>query len=181
MTERENPATAVELPAHRFGALLVALVVLLAGYPYFENTRTGAFLGGVTSLVILTGAVYALRTNRWTLWISLALALATVAASAVAFLGGIRGHPVVEASFSAFYAFATIAVFFEVIKSVRITADTLYGAVCVYLLVGMTFGSLFDMIETLKPGSFHINVDTDGSMESRWRTCIYFSWCWFDA
>ena len=46
MTERENPATAVELPAHRFGALLVALVVLLAGYPYFENTRTGAFLGG---------------------------------------------------------------------------------------------------------------------------------------
>ena len=37
--------------------LLIALAALMVGYPYFENTRGGAFLAGVTSLLTLTGAV----------------------------------------------------------------------------------------------------------------------------
>jgi hypothetical protein len=162
-------------PTHHFWLLLVALAALLIGYPYFENTRTGAFVGGVTSLLTLTGAIFAVRTKRWTLWVALALALATVAVSAKAFVGGVRGDWVVEATFSAFYAFIAVAVFLEVITTSRVTTDTLYGAVCVYLLVGMAFGSLFDMIETLHPGSFQINVDTAVPAEIRWRTLIFFS------
>ena len=171
----QTPTDAEEQEAHRFWLLLIALMVLLVGYPYFENTRTGAFLGGVTSLLALTGGVWAIRTNRWSFRIALVLALATAAASATAFVGGARGNPVVEATFSAFYAFLTVAVFFEVITTRRVTADTMYGTVCVYLLVGMTFGSLYDLIETLQPGSFQVNVDTGGLVEIRWRTAIYFS------
>jgi hypothetical protein len=162
-------------PTHHFWLLLVALAALLIGYPYFENSRTGAFLGGVTSLLTLTGAIFVVRANRWTLWAALALALATVAASGRAFLGGVRGDWVVEATFSAFYAFMAVAVFIEVIRTRRVTSDTMYGAVCVYLLVGMAFGSLYDLIETLHPGSFQINVDTAGPAEIRWRTLIFFS------
>jgi hypothetical protein len=175
MTASSGPAGAAAQPANRFGLLLIALVALLLGYPYFENTRTGAFIGGVTSLLALIGGVYAVRANRRTFGVALALALATAAASARAFSSGVRGDSVVEATFSAFYAFTTVAVFFEVIKTRRVTSDTLYGAVCVYLLVGMTFGSLYDLIETLHPGSFQINVDTGGPAEIRWRTLIFFS------
>ena len=174
MTEREVPAAAAQ-PAGRFGLLLFALVVLLIGYPYFENTRTGAFLGGVTSLLALTGGVYAVRANRWTFRVALALALATAAASARAFLGGVRGDFVVEATFSAFYALTTVVIFVEVVKTRQVTSDTMYGAICVYLLVGMTFGSLYDLIETLHPGSFQINVDTAGAAGIGWRTLIFFS------
>lgn len=172
---REDPAGTVAPREHRFGLLLFALVALLIGYPYFEDTRAGAFFGGVTSLGALIGGVYAVRANRRTFGVALVLALATAAASARAFLAGIRGDPVVEATFSAFYAFATVAIFFEVIKTRRVTSDTLYGAICVYLLVGMTFGSLYDLIETLHPGSFQINVHTAGPAEIRWRTLIFFS------
>ena len=175
MGEREVPAAADPQPTHHFWLLLVALAALLIGYPYFENSRAGAFLGGVTSLLTLTGAIFAVRTNRWTLGVALALALATVAASAKAFLGGVRGDWVVEATFTAFYAFIAVAVFLEVIKTRQVTADTMYGAVCVYLLVGVTFGSLYDLIETLHPGSFQINVDVAGPGEIRWRTLIFFS------
>ena len=173
MTAHE--AAAAAQPAGRFGLLLLALVALLIGYPYFENTRTGAFLGGVTSLLALTGGVYAVRANRWTFRVALALALATAAASARAFLGGVRGDFVVEATFSAFYALMTVVIFFEVVRTRQVTSDTMYGAICVYLLVGMTFGSLYDLIETLYPGSFQINVDTGGAAGIGWRTLIFFS------
>lgn len=43
---------------HRFGVLLAALTFLLIGYPYFDDTRTGTFLGGIASLLVLAGAVY---------------------------------------------------------------------------------------------------------------------------
>ncbi len=97
MTERETPAAAAQ-PAGRFWLLLIALVVLLIGYPYFDDTRTGAFLGGVTSLLALTGGVYAVRTHRWTFRAGLTLALAAAAADARAFLAGVRGDFVVEAT-----------------------------------------------------------------------------------
>jgi len=109
MTASGGPARAAEPPEHRFWLLLIALVALLIGYPYFENTRTGAFLGGVTALWALIGGVYAVRANRRTFGVALVLALATAAASARAFLGGVRGDAVVEATFSAFYAFMTVA------------------------------------------------------------------------
>jgi hypothetical protein len=172
---REVPAAVTPQPTHHFWLLLVALAALLIGYPYFDNSRTGAFLGGVASFLTLSGAIFAVRTKRWSFWVALALALATVVASARAFLGGVRGDWVVEATFTAFYAFIAIAVFIEVIRTSRVTSDTMYGAVCVYLLVGMAFGSLYDLIETLHPGSFQINVDTAVSAEIRWRTLIFFS------
>jgi len=168
-----SPPTTGE-PRHRFWLLLIALMALLVGYPYFEDTQGGAFLGGVTSLLTLTGAVYAVRTNRWALLGGVVLALATAAASVTAFTSGVRGHPFVEATFALFYAYMTIAVFLEVIRVHDVSADTLYGTLCAYLLLGMAFGSLYDLIETLHPGSFQINVDS-AITEIRWRTLIFFS------
>jgi hypothetical protein len=176
MGERKAPIDAGETPTtRRFLLLLIALLAILLGYPYFGNTRTGAFLGGITALLALTGAVHAVRANPRTFRIALTLALATAAASVTAFLGGSRGNPVVEATYTLFYGFTTVAVFLEVIEIRRVTADTMYGTVCVYLLVGMTFGNLFDLIETLHPGSFQINVDTAAPVEIGWRTLIFFS------
>ncbi|MDJ0848667.1 MAG: potassium channel family protein [Myxococcota bacterium] len=160
---------------HRFWLLLTALAALLVGYPYFGDTRPGTFAGGATALLVLTGAVYAVRTRRWTFAIAVVLAVATAAASIRAFVGGIRGDPLVEATFCAFYAFTSVAVFLEVIQSRDVTADTLTGAVCVYLLIGLTFANVYDLLETLEPGSFQINVDTARPVPVGWRTLVFFS------
>ena len=73
MTEREVPAAAAPQPSHHYWLLLIALAALMIGYPYFENSRTGAFLGGVTSLLTLKGAIFAVRTNRWALRVAIGL------------------------------------------------------------------------------------------------------------
>jgi hypothetical protein len=46
MSVHETQTGGGEPPEHRFGLLLVALAVLLIGYPYFEDTRTGVSSAG---------------------------------------------------------------------------------------------------------------------------------------
>jgi asparagine N-glycosylation enzyme membrane subunit Stt3 len=40
-----------------------------------------------------------------------------------------------------------------------ITSDKLWGAACVYLMVGISFGSLYDLISTARPGSLGVEVE----------------------
>ena len=126
------------------------------------------------SLVMLISGVYAVQTRRRTIITAILLAVVAAATSVVAFSRGIRGDPLVEGSFSLFYAFTTAAVFVEVVRTKDVTADAIFGAVCVYLLIGVTFGTLYDLIETLSPGSFRINVSVVDSHVG-WRTLIFFS------
>ena len=163
-------------PERRFWLLLVALAVLLLGYPYFGDSRAGVFAGGVASLAVLTTGVYAHRANRGVCLTALVLAIVSAATSIRAFVADVSGDPLVEASFTAFYAFMTVSVFWEFIQTRHVTRDTMYGAVCVYLLIGLSFANLYDLIETLQPESFQINVEIDAPEEKiHWRTLLFFS------
>lgn len=175
MTGQEHQANGKRNAAHCFVFLLVALAVLLIGYPYFQDNQLGAFLGGLVSLALLVSGTYAVRAQKWAVIVASGLALLTASVSLMAFIRGIRGHPLVEGSFFLFYALLTIVIFLEVIKSTQITAETIYGVVCVYLLIGVTFGTLYDLIETLEPESFRINVPSEGDRNIGWRNLIFFS------
>ena len=92
------------------------------------------------------------------------------------FLQGVRGHPLVEFTFFIFYCFITLAVFIEVIQTIDIKRDTIFGTVAVYLLVGLTFGTLYDFVETVSPGSFYAHIEfagADGGLG--FRHLLYFS------
>jgi hypothetical protein len=41
-------------------------------------------------------------------------------------------------------------------REVNVTADTIYGAFCFYLLMGLLFGHLYCIIEWISPGSFDV-------------------------
>lgn len=161
--------------ANRYVWLLAAILLLLLGYPHFRDNPAGAFLGGLTSLVLLVAGVYAVRAHRVVFSVASALALASAVASVAAYLRGRRGDPVVEASFTLFYAFTTVVIFIEVVRTRRVVSGTLYGIVCVYLLLGITFGTLYDFVETISPGSFAYTVEIPGEDAIGWRQLIYFS------
>ena len=42
-------------------------------------------------------------------------------------------------------------------------------------MTGCTFGTLYDFIESLKPGSFRMNVPIDADSKIGWRYLIFFS------
>lgn len=139
----------IHLSEHRFLYLIVALMVLLVGYPHFGPTA-----GGLISLSLLVTGVHAVRARRRALVVAILLAAVAAAVSVRSLVTGSRGDPLVEFSFFLFYAFCTVVIFAEVLRSERISGDTLLGVVSVYLLIGVSFGNLYDFIETLRPGSF---------------------------
>ena len=52
-------------------------------------------------------------------------------------------------------------------------ADTLSGAVSVYLLIGITFGQLYDLVETLWPGCFVANLANGETLG--WSQLLFYS------
>ena len=57
----------------------------------------------------------------------------------------------------------------------KITADTLYGVVCVYLLSGLTWSSLYTLIEVAQPGSFYVSSAQNMDQVINWSDLLFFS------
>jgi hypothetical protein len=55
-----------------------------------------------------------------------------------------------------------------------LTSDKLWGAACVYLMIGISFGSLYDLINIYRPGSLGISVELGFPNYSE---CVSYSFC----
>jgi voltage-gated potassium channel Kch len=55
----------------------------------------------------------------------------------------------------------SVSILANVLRAGKITADKIYGAICVYLLVGYAWAFAYAIIEELQPGSFSGPVTTD--------------------
>ncbi len=164
-----------EFPPNRFVWLLAAIIVLLASYPYFGDSTLGAFLGGMTAILVVLAGVYAVRGHRRALIISIGLATLALSAGVISAASGIRGSAWTEAAFTLFYAFTTAAIFVEVIQLKRFTRDSIFGIVCVYVLIGLTYASLFDLVETLQPGSYIVHTEMASGTHLGFRQLLFYS------
>jgi predicted lysophospholipase L1 biosynthesis ABC-type transport system permease subunit len=77
--------------------------------------------------------------------------------------------------------FTGFAILRHIGKEERVTLDTILGGVAVFLLIGVTFGYVFSMVETVFPGSLVHNdallrplPNASGQVERR-PEAIYFS------
>jgi hypothetical protein len=59
--------------------------------------------------------------------------------------------------FLAFFCILLIACFGkDILKTKKVTVDLFFGAICIYLLIAITFGLLYHMINILDPQSFYM-------------------------
>ena len=54
----------------------------------------------------------------------------------------------------AFLSYIVYTILIIMISGHKITSDTIYGALCIYFILGIIFGDLYFMIEMVAPGSF---------------------------
>ncbi len=137
-----------------FLSLLIALVVLFLLYPVMVELGLIRLyrLGFIAFLIV---AVWTLSHDRRVLVISIALGLTTVAGQFGIFVAPTPAVVLVTGTLAMlFLAFTTVVTLAAVLRPGKVTTDKLAGAICAYLLLGLTFSVLFSLVEFVKPGSF---------------------------
>ncbi len=152
----------------RYRVLLAVLVGLLAGYPYLERLPSGdAMLLAVTTAALAV-ALWVVRSSGRVVAIGVAFALP---AALIDWLvdappGWVAASHAAE---TAFYALVVGVVARDVFGRSRVTADTLAGAVCVYLLLGLAWTSAYALLLGWQPEAL-------SSLQSgRWTELLFFS------
>jgi Ion channel len=137
--------------------LLVSLLALVAIGPWLTENVVGRGLWELLFTLVTLSSIHMVRVKRGEAMISGLLALPTVVSlwlrQAVPALGLSQ---VALALMTLFLLYTTVTVLLRVFAEERVTMDTLSGALCVYLLMGYLWGSLYGLIYLLVPGSFHL-------------------------
>ncbi|MCE5337583.1 MAG: potassium channel family protein [Methanomicrobiaceae archaeon] len=162
--------------AMQFHYLLASLILLLVVYPYVEAGPAGPVALKVLSSIILITGVYAVSYRRRQIVIAVLLG---IPAFVFGWLHVITGAPALDKAESVFtllfYAFTALIVLSRVLTTRRITTDTIYGAVSVYLLMGLTWATAYGLVESITPGSFSAESAHNPDGTFTFPVFIYFS------
>jgi hypothetical protein len=142
-------------PPRTYQALLLALAVLFVAYPVTrDSTAARVAYDVLLSLIVLGVFLPVFPTARLRL-----LALAVGGPMLVVNWTGYvrpdlpldRGVHALAALFNGLLAAMIVT---AVSRQGRVTADSVNGALCGYLLIGIAFGHLYGLVESVAPGSF---------------------------
>lgn len=161
----------------RFNYLLISLLLILGAYPYVsgpEHVReailqlfiSGAFLS----------AVYAMSDHHRRFMTAIILGLPGIVMSIKNFFHPTEFTTNLElAVLLPFYIYTIIIIMKSVLTSRKVTNETLIGAACIYLLMGITWGDAYTYLEKVRPNSFSFNESLEVTGDIRWSYFMYFS------
>ncbi|MBN1346427.1 MAG: two pore domain potassium channel family protein [Phycisphaerae bacterium] len=156
--------------------MLVSLGVLLVLYPYVEEGHEATTLMSLMFSLVPLAGVYAVSDKRWHIIVAIILAVPFLGYH---WFGGIltqTNRPIwLYSGPLAFYTFTTITIFSHVLRGTSISDDKLYGAVSVYVLIGLTFMTAYSLLEHVEPGSFFIDHERDPDRVLSHTDMLYFS------
>jgi hypothetical protein len=144
---------------YRFGEVLILILLSLAVQMAAPDGDVARLVAIVLQGVTLFAAVYVSRAHRW-------VARATAVASTVLVIGGVTavlgsnelGEDSGRSITLLLVALAPPAIISGLVKHFReeghITMQTMFGVLCLYLLIGIFFGTCFATIETLSNENF---------------------------
>jgi hypothetical protein len=138
----------------RYGSLLLILFCLIIFQPFIE-TMIGKILIELLFIAALIAGLRAIDIKQGLFRFELFLLIASLVCgvsgtffdNTLLFGLGLAGE-------SLFLFLVAVTILFDLFRSKRVTGDTLAGAVCVYLLIGLIWSYLYLLIEIAVPGSF---------------------------
>jgi hypothetical protein len=158
MTGQERqpvPRSGPSIGGGRCAYLLVALLALLAIYPYLQEVVAGRVALGIINVAIMIAAIAA--TSRSRLPLPTALVLGAIA---IILLGwhllqpGRLPYVVLGIAMAAYYVFVIVDLLIYVLRRGIVTADKLFAAVSVYVLAGLLWAVLLTLLYELLPAAF---------------------------
>jgi hypothetical protein len=145
----------------RFGVLLVILAVLLAGPPVLLGFGlSAAWFDGLMALLTVAAIVsLCFERHQRLLALLLGVPAALLSVGGHAFPGE-SGAPVLLAGHLCAVLFllgASVLIVKSLFGATTLTFDSVLGAACGYLFLGLGWAVLYSLIEGFRPGSFEIS------------------------
>jgi hypothetical protein len=145
----------------KFHYLLASLALMIILYPFIEGRSFAENLFAVIILAIFLSGLYSLdhspRLRRFAYFNGgLMLILVTLS-------GIVKDIPPILGIVGAFaticfFVLIAFAIIFDIFHSQEVTTDTISGAACLYLLIGIIWGEAYGLLEHLYPGSFYYSL-----------------------
>jgi Ion channel len=157
-------------------SLLIALLALLLLYPFFANSVIAHAVWDICSSAILLLGIYAISHVRRHVVIAAVLGIIVLGTRWSGYVIDDERLLLVNYGLGViFFAFTACLLLADVLRKGAVTADKIYGALCVYLLIGLTWGFMFLTLEGLQPGSFQFGQARLSGIEKDPATLVYFS------
>jgi len=145
------------------GMLVLLCSWLLAVSFVKEGTSLASGVSAAYFLILGTGLFVATSRSQFRSWAVAGAVAFAVVNLILSFYG--RGAGSIVAMLNMLYVGAVpVIVLRDVLTAPRVTGSTIVGAVNAYLLMGIGWGLLFTVIETLAPGSFRFAGDATGKI-----------------
>ncbi len=143
---------------HKFFLLFLFLLVYLVLYPYMGETGMRYYVFRLASAALTLMCVYAVSFRKGLIFVGLILAVPTIVAHTIVFLPRMVPTSVLNVVLSfAFDVFTIGVIFRRVFAREKAEAETIYGAVCIYLLIGFTFAKLYAILAIIQPHAFYLD------------------------
>ncbi len=160
----------------RFSYLLISLVLLLLLHPIFADVFIGRVIQNIALSVVLLSAVYSVSRKKQVFAIAVLLSLPVFAGTWLAYFLENVYLTLVTWSFAiVFLALIGSIVLSDVLKSEKVTTDTIHASICVYLLIGVTWALLYSVMEGIRPESFLIEHSLVTSVSEYIPHFLYYS------
>lgn len=166
----------------RFLVLLVTLILLLVIQPMARGFSSRGPVLDVLYSLVLVAAILSFSEGRWPRLAALLLGVPALLGRWLAYMLASDGEDFLTLSDHIieilFLGFVAVMILRAIFMQGSVSVDSIFGAVCAYLLLGMAWGSLYSSIEVLQPGSFQATekmADALQSPEARGAVFLYYS------
>ncbi len=152
------------LASSKYLAVWVAFVLLMVLTP-FTGGPIGAIVISIIFCFVLVSGILTVSDDRRLLVIGLIPLTIALAARWIGYFTGSTDLQAVASLFGTLtLGYVTILVFISLITTKEITSTTIWQAISVYLLIGLTWATFFTFVEAIIPGSFHDNTGLSSTL-----------------
>jgi hypothetical protein len=164
----------------RHSLMLGSLILMLVALPLLEWSPGANLRFPILFGLVLFAAIWVNRTQHWLLWAAVAIGLGAIAGNAIAFMTAstvVRfGADIVGL---VLLVFTTFVILNSIIKERKVELDTVVGGICVYLLIGVCFATVYRLLIDAVPGALVMDaaplesaIDDASALPAR---LLYFS------
>jgi hypothetical protein len=169
----ENPSMTRQ---GKFFYVFACQVLLLVLFPYLTQPGLALVLFRLLGAVALVSGVYAVSDKRVQWIAALALAIPAVALNAVLAFRPDSQIVVPMLIFTILFLVLTLLSLLRALaRAERVTPDTIYGALSVYLLMAIAWAAAYSLLVTIHPGAIVMDAARHPNPRMDWSDCVFYS------